>query len=254
MKFRTVIADDNALNREQLRLFLKFHNNYDIIAEFDNTNDANDFLLTADVDLVFINLQMGNCEFSNDGGYLSWNVTYHRPELIVIGYTDFDFPVGKICKANCTDYFVFPMDEVIMQRVLNRIRQMAELLEFRRQSQNRSIMVKTNQGYQLVFLHDILFIERFNRKNRMITTDGRQIMLNGYTMDELTQLLISDGFYRCYQSYIVNLSKVSSVRVDNSSKNYSLRFDGYSGEIMLSRDKYSEIVHLLKNKYARISL
>ena len=254
MKFRTVIADDNALNREQLRLFLQFHSNYDIIAEFDNTNDANDFLLTADVDIAFVNLQMGHGQFSNDGCYLTWNVSYHRPELILVGYTEQDYPVRRICNSNCTDFFVFPMDNHIMQRVLNRIRYMAELLECRRQSQNRSIMVKTNQGYQLVLLHDILFIERFNRKNRMITTDGRQIMLNGYTMDELTQLLVSDGFYRCYQSYIVNLSKVSSVRIDNSTKNYSLQFDGYSGEIMLSRDKYSEIVQLLKKKYARISL
>ena len=88
----------------------------------------------------------------------------------------------------------------------------------------------------------------------IIATEGKQIMLNGYTLDELTQILSANGFYRCYQSYIVNLSKVSCIRVDSVTKNYTLQFDGYAGEILLSRDKYGEIVSLLKDKYARISL
>lgn len=254
MKLRTVIVESDRRKIDELSSFLQFHIKYEIIATFDNTTSANDYLLTADADVVFINLQLGDYRFMHDGGYLAWNVSNHRPEMIIIGYTDYDYPVGKICKANCTDYFTFPMEDVIMQRILLRVGQMIQLLEYKRQSQNRSIMVKTNQGYQLIRLGDILFIERFNRKNRLITTDGRQIMLNGYTMDELTQQLSRDGFYRCYQSYIVNLSKVSSVRVDNVSKNYSLQFDGYAGEIMLSRDKHTEIVQLLKEKYARISL
>lgn len=254
MKLRTVIVDSDQHQVGELSNFLQFHSKYEIIAIFDNTALANDYLLTADVDLVFINLQMGDYRYTNDGGYLAWNVSNHRPDMIIIGYTAYDFPLGKICNANCTDYFTFPMEDLIMQRILLRIDQMTQLLEYKRQSQNRSIMIKTNQGYQLIRLGDILFIERFNRKNRLITTDGRQIMLNGYTMDELTQLLSRDGFYRSYQSYIVNLSKVSSVRVDNVSKNYSLQFDGYAGEVILSRDKHTEIVQLLKEKYARISL
>ncbi|MDD6441878.1 MAG: LytTR family transcriptional regulator DNA-binding domain-containing protein, partial [bacterium] len=60
--------------------------------------------------------------------------------------------------------------------------------------------------------------------------------------------------YRCYQSFIVNLSKVSYVKANNETKSFSLVFDGYAGEVMLSRDKYTEVVQLLKNKYAGITL
>lgn len=62
------------------------------------------------------------------------------------------------------------------------------------------------------------------------------------------------GFYRCYQSFLVNLSKVSFIRVDNESKNYALLLEGYAGEILLSRNKYQEVLKLLKNKFAGISL
>ena len=73
-------------------------------------------------------------------------------------------------------------------------------------------------------------------------------------MNEIEHFLEGSGFYRCYQSFIVNLSKVSFVRVYNASKNYTIQFKGYSGEVLLSRSKYSELVGLLKERYARLNL
>jgi DNA-binding LytR/AlgR family response regulator len=141
-----------------------------------------------------------------------------------------------------------------MQRVVNRIEYLYDLLQYKRRSINRSVMIKTNKGYQLVTLDSVLFIERYDRKNRMITTDGKEIILGGYSLDELERLLAPNNFYRCYQSFIVNLSKVSFVKVDNETKNYTLLFKDFAGEVMLSRGKYNEIIELLKNMYAGISL
>src|SRR5699024_2957810 len=57
---------------------------------------------------------------------------------------------------------------------------------------------------------------------------------------------------RCYQSFIVNLFKVSFIRADGSSKTYAIQFAGYDGEVLLSRDNYPELLTLLKEKYANI--
>ena len=101
---------------------------------------------------------------------------------------------------------------------------------------------------------DILFIERSNRKNRIVTENGEEIVLLGCTMNEIEQMLEGSGFYRCYQSFIVNLSKISFIRADNDAKNYAIQFHGFDGEILLSRDRYGEIVTLLKEKYAKINI
>ena len=76
----------------------------------------------------------------------------------------------------------------------------------------------------------------------------------GYTMGQLEQMLEGSGFYRCYQSFIVNLSKVSFLRADNDSNNYAIQFDGYDGEVLLSRDKYAQLLTLLKDRYAKVNL
>ena len=115
-------------------------------------------------------------------------------------------------------------------------------------------MIRTRSGYQLTRLSDILFVERRNRANVIVTEGGAEVVLQGYTMNEIEHLLEGSGFYRCYQSFIVNLSKVAFVRADSASKNYAIQFNGYDGEILLSRNKYGELIGLLKERYARINL
>ena len=87
-----------------------------------------------------------------------------------------------------------------------------------------------------------------------VVVDGKEMILSGYSMNELEQILEGYNFYRCYQSFIVNLSRVSYVRADNEAKNFALIFEGYAGEVMVSRDKYTEVLQLLKNKYAKLTL
>lgn len=254
MKIRLAIVDNDETARAELCKLLRFYGLFEIAAEFDDVNQASDYLLTCPVDAVFINLQVGNYATSGDGSYLAFHLSERCPDMIVALYSPQDYQASYVFRMNCAEFFTLPFDALTLQRVVNRIRYRYELLQFRRQTKERSVMVKMPHGYQMVALDSVLFIERYNRKNRMITTDGREIILNGYTMDELTKLLIRDGFYRCYQSYIVNLSKVSGIRADNAAKNYSLQFDGYAGEVLLSRDQYSDIIRLLKENYAKISL
>ena len=154
----------------------------------------------------------------------------------------------------CDEYFRLPFDNRVLQRVVKRLQYLFELLQYKRLSVNRSMMIKTRNGYQLVDIDKVLFIERMDRKNKMVMVDGKEIILSGYSMNELEQILEGYNFYRCYQSFIVNLSRVSYVRADNEAKNFALIFEGYAGEVMVSRDKYTEVLQLLKNKYAKLTL
>lgn len=131
---------------------------------------------------------------------------------------------------------------------------MFDLQQVKGESANRSLLIKTKNGYELTPVSDILFVEWSNRKNRIVTQEGREIHPLGYTMGQLEQMLEGSGFYRCYQSFIINLSKVSFIRADNDSKNYAIQFDGYDGEVLLIRDKYAQLLTLLKDRYAKVNL
>lgn len=254
MKMKLILVESDELLRDELKNLLLFYNLFDIVGEFSGVEDAIQYIRRNPVDVVFCDYQIGDGRTSGDGSYLSVNVKQNYPDIMVVLFGEKEEYAYTALSCSSVEYFVVPVDSLAMQRVVNRLHYLFELQQYKRDSINRSIMIKTKNGYQLTKINDILFVERNNRRNKMVTVDGKEIILSGYTMDEVEKMLQGSHFYRCYQSFIVNLSKVSFIKVNNETKNYSLLFEEYAGEIMLSRDKYAEVVSLLKEKYVRISM
>lgn len=254
MKIKIVLVEMDPVLQEKLESLLMLYNCFEITARFDDINEANEYLCCHDVDAVFVNAKTGNAAYSGDGTFLVANLAQMKPDMIVVLYADEERPAGQVFGYPCDEFFVLPFNSQVLQRVVGRVQYLYRLLQYKKQSVNRSIMIKTRKGYQLVEIQQILFIERVNRKNRLVMVDGKEVILSGYSLDELEKILEEHNFYRCYQSFIVNLSKVSYIKADNEKKYFSVIFDGYAGEVMLSRDKYAEVVQLLKEKYAKIVL
>jgi len=61
-----------------------------------------------------------------------------------------------------------------------KLQYLFELLQYKRLSVNRSIMIKTRNGYQLVDIDKIFFIERVDRKNKMVMVDGKEMIIFRY--------------------------------------------------------------------------
>lgn len=254
MKIKAVLVEMDQKVQRDLEDMLQFYKCFDIVEKFDDINKAGDYLYCHDVDAVFINAKTGNAAYSGDGGFLAINMSHVKPDMIVVLYSDEEMSAETVFSYSCDEFFVLPFSSEVIHRVVNRIKYLFCLLHYKKQSINRSIMIKTKQGYQVVEINKILFIERVNRKNKLVMLDGKEIILSGYSLDELEKILEEYHFYRCYQSFIVNLSKVSYIKADNEKKYFSLIFEGYAGEVMLSRDKYADVVQLLKEKYARVVL
>ena len=254
MKMKLVLVEEDTSLRTRLEELLTFYNVFDIVKTFDGINEAHEYISFNEVDVVFINKRTGNPAFSSDGAYLAYNLSQMKPDLLVVLYSEEKLEAGTVFGCCCDEYFSLPFSIHVLQRVVKRVQYLFELLQYKRLWVNRSVMIKIKNGYQLVEIDKILFIERANRKNKMMTVDGKEVILSGYSLDELEHILEGHNFYRCYQSFIVNLSKVSYVKANNETKSFSLVFDGYAGEVMLSRDKYTEVIQLLKSKYARLTL
>lgn len=250
----TLLVDSDLENRNKLWNLLSMYQVFRLEAELENTESAVAYIQAHDVDVVFINKQPADARTTSDGTYLAAFLGQSYPHIQVVVYSDSEEWAYWAYRSQCIGYLLLPFDPLALQMLVNRLTYIFDLQQAKREMTSRSIMIKTRNGYQLTRLSDILFVERSNRKNRIVTTDGQEIALLGYTMNQLEGMLDGCGFYRCYQSFIVNLSQVSVVRVDNETKNYFIRFKEYEGEILLSREKYAELVELLKKRYARLNI
>ena len=254
MEMRLLLVDSNLALRGELWNLLKLYQVFRLEAELETAEQAVEYILTHDVDVVFINHQPADAQKTSTGEYLSAILSQSSPHVQVVLYSDSQEWAYWAYRSQCAGYLLTPFDPLALQITVNRLTYIFDLQLVKRESSNRSIMIKTRSGYQFMPLQEILFIERSGRRNRMVTADGQELALLGYTMGQLEDMLGRCGFYRCYQSFIVNLSKVSAVHADSGAKNYTLRFKDYEGEILLSREKYTEIMSLLKERYARIHI
>ena len=254
MEIRTLLVDSNAALLTELKNLLRLYKVFKITGELSTTEEAAEYLLANDADVVFINQQPAPPERTSSGCYLAALLASARPDVQVALYSDDDSAALSAWRCTCSGFLKLPFDPLALQALAARLQYVYELQLTRREAVNRSVMIKTRSGYQLMNLNDILFIERSDRKNRIVTESGREIVLQGYTLGDIESLLAGSGFFRCYQSFIVNLSKVSFIRANSDSKSYAIRFAGYSGEILLSREKYPELVELLRERYVKLSI
>lgn len=254
MKIKTVIVESDPETLSTVENLLAFYHEFEIIRTFDDIDAASRYLLEEPVDAVFIQSNVGDYRRSPDGSFLLGYITQKKPDLLAVLYCASKDTAFWALTAGATAAFTTPVDPLLFQRVIDRLLYVFDLLQFKRDAQARSIMLKTKEGYRMLRLADILFIERRERKNYIVCADGDEIAVANYSMDDIETMLSSSHFYRCYSSFIINLERVVKLNINTDQKLYSVILDGFQGEIILSREKYKELMAVLKKKYSDLSL
>lgn len=254
MRIKTVIVENNPQTLSKIENLLGFYREFDVVNTFDDIESASRYLMEEDVDAVFIQSSVGDPKCSPDGSFLLSYITRKKPDLLAVLYCASQSIAFWALSAGAVAAFTTPVDPLMFQSVIDRVLYVYDLLQYKRDAQARSIMIKTKEGYRMLRLADILFIERRERKKYIICADGSEITVANYSMDDIEKMLSSSHFYRCYSSFIINLERVLHLNINTDKKLYSVTLDGFNGEIILSREKYKELMAVLKKKYSDLTL
>ena len=105
MKIRALIVDDELLARDRIREMLKEHPEFEVIGEARNGQEAIDFILTQNPDLVFLDIQMPDL---NGFDVLQRLNLEHLPLIIFV--TAYDQYAVRAFDAHAVDYLTKPFD------------------------------------------------------------------------------------------------------------------------------------------------
>lgn len=254
MAIRTVLIEKDPQQLQEIENLLGFYHKFEIVRTFDNIDETCRYLLAEEVDAAFIRSDVGDPAHTPDGSFLLSYVTQKKPDLLAVLYSPSQDTAFWSLTVGATAAFTLPLDPTLFQRTVDRVLYIYDLLQYKRDAQTRSILVKTRDGYRMLQLSDILFIERRERKKYIVCADGCEVTVSNYSMDDLDALLRNSHFYRCYSSFIINLERVERININNDKKLYSITLDGFDGEIILSREKYKELMAVLRKKYSDLTL
>jgi two-component system LytT family response regulator len=223
--FRAVIVDDEPLARSSLSVLLRLDLEIEIVAECGSGAEALAEIRTANPDLVFLDVQMPEC----DGFDVLELLGQHLPPAIVF-VTAYDQYALRAFEAGALDYLLKPFDNARFARALDRAKQRISRSRDLPQPRER-LAIKGIGEIVFIKISEIDWIEAADYYACLHV--GTKTHLLRRSLAELEQELNESMFCRIHRSTIVNLDRVRGMEV-NEDGEYEVVLDG-GNRLRLSR-------------------
>lgn len=246
MLIKTVIVDNdknciNILKKElQSFPFIK------IEGELNNPKDVIGFLQNNDIDLLFLDIEMGQIH----GIELARHIKLIYPNILVIfvtGHTEFALEGYEVYPV---DFLIKPINTLRLERSLNKVK---EIKSSRLIKNNYKIGINVDSGIKMVNISDILYIEKQGRKVSIICKNN-EIIYSKESMKNLEVLFSSFDFYRPHQSFLVPIKQIKSIYPDKYTRSYVIQLFDSKTNIPVSRNKYPLLKEVLERQIKGLTI
>jgi two-component system LytT family response regulator len=219
-RVRVLVADDEPLARERLRLLLSREEGIDLVAECPNGTDAIEAIDRLQPDLVFLDVQMPGAT----GFEVIEAVGAERMPLVVF-VTAFDQYALRAFDVHALDYLLKPFDRERFHEALVRARQqldrrtngdlerrLLELVQDLKPSAQRLERFVIKSGGRVFFVRsdEIDWIEAAGNYVKLHVAGEAHLFRE--TMNTLEAQLDPDTFFRIHRSHIVNIERVKELQ------------------------------------------
>lgn len=200
MSIDCIIVEDEPLAMERLQQYVGKLPWLRLVASFDNGLDALVYLQTNKVDLVFLDINIGEIS-----GIRLLETTSSKPEVIII--TAYDEYAIRGFDLNVTDYLLKPYS---LERFLQAVEKARNNLQKQEPAaEKKFIFIKSEYRLEKLMLDDILYIEGMRDYRKIHLCNRRLLTLQ--TFKELEQDIPASVICRVHKSYMVNISRIDSI-------------------------------------------
>ena len=259
MPLTAVIIDDEPLGRQELQFLLEGTGGVQVLAQGTNGIEAVELIRSHQPDIVFLDVQMPGL----DGfAVLKKLLDRKMPMPQVVFATAYDRYAVRAFEVNAVDYLLKPFDKKRVMQTIEKARArmggsadlsasastdrqtaakldaLLRLVGEQAQPAPRSgkVVVRAQSRLLLVDQREICFAAIDDGAIRVVTASVEGLS-NCRTLEELTDQLDPDAFWRAHRSFIVNIQHIREV-VPWFKSSYQLRMDdAKKTEIPVSRNQ-----------------
>lgn len=203
MKINCIIVEDEPLALDRAKDYVSKLPFLHLLATFSNALDALAFLKSNPVDLMFLDIHLGELS----GIQLLENTSLDCQVILTTAYHEYAL---KGYELRVTDYLLKPYSFERFLQAADRAQQLfgqkttSQVLDF--------IFVKTENRLEKVVLADVLFIEGMSDYRCIHTTQKRIMTLQ--TFAEFEQQIPPKLLCRVHKSWMVAIGKIESIERD----------------------------------------
>jgi len=203
MKINCIVVEDEPLAMERVVGYIRKLPVLNLVSTFDNALDAFGFLRSNKIDLIFLDINLGELS----GIQLLESIQTGSDVIITTAYPDFAL---KGYDLDVTDYLLKPF---VFERFLQAIDKVQQSIAKKEpQPEKEFFFVKTETRLEKIFFRDVLYIEGMRDYRKIHTTQKNIMTLQTFTGFEKD--IPPAVICRVHKSYMVSISKIDSIEKD----------------------------------------
>jgi two-component system LytT family response regulator len=197
-KISVILIDDERLARRELCRMLDAYNDFEVIAEAVNADDAVQLIEKYQPDLILLDIQM-----PGKSGFDLLEMLQQVPEVIFV--TAYDQYAVKAFEANALDYVVKPVRAERFSQLIEKVRNKLN----RTPSSRQQIFVKDGNKCFFIRLDEICLVESMENYARLYFRDTTTYLKR--SLNQLETELDPSIFFRINRSQIVNMDFIKHI-------------------------------------------
>lgn len=205
MKIKCVLIDDEPLAIKVLQNYFTNFTDFEVIATFNNSLEALDFINSTPVDAVFLDINMPMMT-----GFELISLIENKTKVIIT--TAFREFAAESYDLDVLDYLVKPIPLPRFIKCINKITTEYNLknnIKVETAKGDSHIFIKVDKKMMKINIEEILFVEGMKEYIKVVTLDKTYITHKSLT--SLSEELPADKFLRIHKSYVIALNKVKSI-------------------------------------------
>ncbi|MDQ6471865.1 LytTR family DNA-binding domain-containing protein [Flavobacterium sp. LHD-80] len=205
MKIKCVLIDDEPLAIKVLQNYFTNFTDFEVVATFNNSLEALDFINSTPVDAVFLDINMPMMT-----GFELISLIENKTKVIIT--TAFREFAAESYDLDVLDYLVKPIPLPRFIKCINKITTEYNLknnIKVETVKGDSHIFIKVDKKMMKINIEEILFVEGMKEYIKVVTPDKTYITHKSLT--SLSEELPADRFLRIHKSYVIALNKVKSI-------------------------------------------
>ena len=232
MTIRVLILDDDINAHKAACHALAAYSEVEITGQFTSSEKLEEFLKLHTADVLLLDIELGQ-EF---GFSIARKLRQENPELMIVFLTGHSSYAIDGYDFQPVNFLTKPINSTKLEQTITEIKRRVQRSGEQRKAQ---LMFRLQQGYRILNVRDIYYIERIDRKN-YLHLKSETLQISSYTMRELEEMLAEYGFFLCHQSFLINLYRVRRLR-DVGRQVYEAELRGVADPVPVSRNHYEKM-------------
>ncbi|CAA9196300.1 Transcriptional regulatory protein BtsR [Flavobacterium bizetiae] len=204
-KIKVVIIDDERLAREEIKRALQFYEDFVLIGEAENADDAKILIETEMPDLIFLDIQM-----PEKSGFDLLESLDNVPAVLFI--TAYDQYAIQAFEVSALDYLMKPIREERFAKAIQKIRDAINMKFSLNDSlaKDRKIFIKDGEKRFFIQLDEIYLIESLENYTRLFFQDKKALQRR--SLRQWEEILDKNIFFRINRTEIINIQYIQEVK------------------------------------------